>query len=181
MTQLPPSKCSRAAAGIAAIIRGLLIVVLSVMTLLIFANVVLRYVVGSSIPWAEEAARYLMIWLTFLSSGLVMRHGGHISIDYLNQKLPRKAALALNLFNLVLILVCCVVIGYFGVRYAMISQVQVTPSLRIPFGLVYLGIPLGLGLMALLIVLDFQQMVEGIWFADPDTPVDEAIPGVHQL
>lgn len=172
---------SRVAEWIAGIIRYLVIGVLGLMTVLIFANVVLRYAVGSSIPWAEEAARYLMIWLTFLSSGAVMRQGGHISIDYLNRKLPPRIALLINLFNLVLILVCCVVLCYFGVRYAWMTQVQVTPTLRIPFGLVYLGIPLGLGLMAILVVLDFGRLLRGNWFPDPDASADESIPGRAQL
>ncbi|WP_300732185.1 TRAP transporter small permease [Pseudomonas sp.] len=171
---------SRLAERIAGVIRYLVIGVLGLMTVLIFANVVLRYAVGSSLPWAEETARYLMIWLTFLSSGVVMRQGGHICIDYLNRKLPERVARWFNLFNLALILVCCAVLSYYGVRYAWMTQVQVTPTLRIPFGLVYLGIPLGMGLMATLIVLDFGRLLRGNWFPDPDASADEPLPGRAQ-
>ena len=45
--------------------RVLLMALLALMSVLVFANVVLRYTTGDSIVWAEELSRYLMIWLTF--------------------------------------------------------------------------------------------------------------------
>ena len=32
-----------------------------------------------------------MIWLTFLGAGLVLRYGGHIGIDTLQERFPRHA------------------------------------------------------------------------------------------
>jgi TRAP-type transport system small permease protein len=47
-------------------VRWILVVLLTIMSIVIFANVALRYLSGSSIVWAEEVARYAMVWLTFL-------------------------------------------------------------------------------------------------------------------
>jgi TRAP-type C4-dicarboxylate transport system permease small subunit len=55
--------------------RWLLILILAVMSVIIFANVSLRYTTSQSIEWAEEVARHLMIWLTFLGCGPVLRYG----------------------------------------------------------------------------------------------------------
>src|SRR5450830_1767416 len=55
--------------------RWVLILLLLVMACIVFANVVLRYTTGDSIVWAEEVARHLMIWGTFLGAGLVLRLG----------------------------------------------------------------------------------------------------------
>ena len=43
---------------------------------MVFANVALRFLTDHSILWVEEVSRYLMIWLTFLGAGLVLRYGG---------------------------------------------------------------------------------------------------------
>jgi len=43
-------------------------VILPVMCVIMFINTIGRYTQTLSIPWAEEAARYLMIWLVFLAS-----------------------------------------------------------------------------------------------------------------
>ncbi|MGH8859038.1 MAG: TRAP transporter small permease, partial [Polaromonas sp.] len=63
--------------------RWVLIVMLATMALIIFTNVCLRYLTSESIEWAEEVARHLMIWLTFLGCGPVLRYGGHIAVDNL--------------------------------------------------------------------------------------------------
>ena len=38
--------------------------------LVLFANVVLRYVFSASTSWAEELIRYLMIWITFIGGSI---------------------------------------------------------------------------------------------------------------
>ena len=50
--------------------RWLLILLLLAMACIVFANVVLRYTTGDSIVWAEEVARHMMIWVTFLGAGV---------------------------------------------------------------------------------------------------------------
>ena len=77
--------------------RWALIVLLAAMTVIIFTNVALRYLTHESIEWAEEVARHLMIWLTFVGAGPVLRHGGHIAIDNLQDALPRAAAVGLRI------------------------------------------------------------------------------------
>ena len=76
--------------------RGALVLLLAAMAIVIFANVVLRYTTSQSIEWAEEVARYLMVWLTFLGAGPVLRYGGHIAVENLQDSLPPRAALALR-------------------------------------------------------------------------------------
>ena len=64
--------------------RGVMIALLATMAVIIFANVVLRYSTNQSIEWAEEVARYMMVWLTFLGAGPVLRYGGHIAVENLS-------------------------------------------------------------------------------------------------
>lgn len=87
--------------------RWVLIVLLAVMALIIFANVGLRYLTNESIEWAEEVARHLMIWLTFLGAGPVLRYGGHIAVDNLQDSLPRGLAVALRCVIALLLLGFC--------------------------------------------------------------------------
>ena len=82
--------------GLMRLNRWALIALLAAMAVIIFANVVLRYSTSQSIEWAEEVARYLMVWLTFLGAGPVLRYGGHIAVDNLQDSLPRGAAVALR-------------------------------------------------------------------------------------
>ena len=56
---------------------------LAAMALIVGANIALRYTTNHSLSWSDEAARYLMIWMTFLGAGLALRTGGHVAISNL--------------------------------------------------------------------------------------------------
>src|SRR5512141_3531489 len=74
-----------------AVNRWSVILMLAAMAAMVFANVALRFFTDRSILWVEEASRYTMIWLTFIGAGLVLRYGGHIGIDTLQDAAPRAA------------------------------------------------------------------------------------------
>ncbi|HEY3177878.1 MAG TPA: TRAP transporter small permease [Casimicrobiaceae bacterium] len=126
--------------------RALLIVLLAAMALMVFANVVLRFVTSHSILWVEEVSRYTMIWLTFLGAGLVLRHGGHIGIDTLQSRLPRWAP-KIRATIFLLVLGFCAFMAWIGTRYAMLTWNQTTAVLQIPVGFVYLALPAGFALV----------------------------------
>ena len=44
------------------------VLIMSVMSIMVFVNVVLRYGFNSSLTTSEELSRYLFIWLTFSAS-----------------------------------------------------------------------------------------------------------------
>lgn len=61
---------------------------LAVMVVLVFGNVVLRYVFNSGIVVSEELSRWLMVWLTFLGSVVALRERQHLGVDTLVIMLP---------------------------------------------------------------------------------------------
>jgi TRAP-type C4-dicarboxylate transport system permease small subunit len=132
--------------------RWVVILILAAMALMVFANVALRFLTDHSILWVEEVSRYLMIWLTFLGAGLVLRYGGHIGIDALQEQFPRAGpALRGGIFVMLL--------GFFGfmvwvgTRYAMRTWTQTTPVMEIPVGFVYLAMPIGFALLIVHLLL----------------------------
>jgi TRAP-type transport system small permease protein len=134
---------ARVIAAFLALNRWLLIVILAVMSLIVFANVVLRYSTSYSIEWSEEVARHLLVWLTFLGCGPVLRYGGHIAVENLQDMLPRRAAIAIRAVVAALILLLLGLLLYFGLQYVDRTQYQQTPVTQIPFSYIYLALPLG--------------------------------------
>ena len=126
--------------------RWLLILILAVMSVIIFANVTLRYTTSQSIEWAEEVARHLMIWLTFLGCGPVLRYGGHIAIDNLQDALPAKLAMALRVVIALLITGFCVFCVWTGLDYMDRTQYQITPATQISMAWIYAALPIGMGM-----------------------------------
>jgi TRAP-type transport system small permease protein len=124
-------------------LRWVLIGLLSGMALIVFTNVVLRYATNGSLVWAEEVARYAMVWLTLLGAGPVFRAGGHIAIENLQDALPKP--LAQSLRAAILLAVCGLSIGMviMGLQYMQRAQYQLTPSTQVSFAYVYAAMPVG--------------------------------------
>jgi TRAP-type C4-dicarboxylate transport system permease small subunit len=127
--------------------RWLLILLLLAMACIVFANVVLRYTTGDSIVWAEEVARHLMIWVTFLGAGLVLRFGGHVAIDNLHQAVSTRSARWLRTVVAVGIGIFCLVMTYFSILYVWATRFQTTAATDIPISFIYVAMPVGFLLM----------------------------------
>lgn len=126
---------------------AVVIAILSAMAIVVGANVGLRYFTSQSLPWADEVARYLMIWMTFVGAGLVLRIGGHVAITNFQEVLPGlaqrllRAAIVLGLLGFFAFMV------WVGWQYAQRMQFQRTPALRLPFFYIYLAMPVGFALL----------------------------------
>jgi TRAP-type transport system small permease protein len=123
--------------------RWILILLLGTMALIIFANVALRYLTNQSIEWAEEVARHMMIWVTFLGAGLVLRYGGHVAIDNLQNALPKRLAMVMRLFVALTLLGFFGFMVWYGVLYMERTQFQTTAATQIPFSYIYAAMPVG--------------------------------------
>ncbi|WP_374442370.1 TRAP transporter small permease [Stella sp.] len=129
--------------GILGANRALMILALAAMSVVVFVNVMLRYLTAESVVWAEEVARYLMVWLTCLGIGPLIRMGGHVAIDNLQDALPTPLARAVRVLVAGIVLAFCVFLAWIGWRFAMRTMVQTTPVLEIPFGYVAAAVPVG--------------------------------------
>jgi TRAP-type C4-dicarboxylate transport system permease small subunit len=132
--------------------RAIIVAMLAAMAAMVFANVVLRFTTDHSILWVEEVSRYLMIWLTFVGAGPVLRYGGHIGIDTLQERWPAHAPY-LRAAILVLLMAFFAFMTWIGAVYALRTWAQTTPVLQVPVGAVYLALPIGFGLLLLHLLL----------------------------
>lgn len=123
--------------------RWALILLLAAMAVIIFVNVALRYLTNQSIEWAEEVSRHMMIWLTFLGAGPVLRYGGHIAIENLQDALPRSFAIAIRAFVAVLLFAFFGFMVWYGWLYMGRTMFQLTAATQIPFAYIYAAMPVG--------------------------------------
>lgn len=130
---------------------------LFVMLLIVFANFVSRYVFHSSLPWGEEAARYLMIWATFVAASLGVKKGAHITLDILIVYMSEKNQKRLRAISYILSMIYCVLILFIGVPFIfnLIEKGQVSPALQIPVHFIYASIVIGTILMLIRYILLF--------------------------
>ena len=147
--------------------RWLVIALMGVMAVLVFANVVSRYSFNHSIIWVEELTRYMMVWVGFIGSGLVLRFGAHVAVDVFQDLLPARAAQALRVSIVVILAVTFAAMTWLGFRYVAFAWDQETPVLNWNFGIVYLAIPIGsLLMLAHLLFIAKQYVVARAYQAD---------------
>ena len=132
------------------IVKVVLILFGTVMTILVIMNVILRKVFNSGLSWSEEASRFLFIWVTFLGAILANDaglHGEHMRMDFIVEKftgIPRKIV-EIGAMLIVLVMLGTLFVG--GVEVVQQTWPFLTSALEIPKGAVYLCAPIGFGYM----------------------------------
>lgn len=111
---------------------------LGVMLAVILIQVFFRYVLGNALAWSEEAARFLMLWMTGLMVPAAFRQGGFVAVTLIVEHLPRRAGQVLE----VLFLILTLLILWIGLR---IGWAEVT-GLGGRFAMSALAVPASLDL-----------------------------------
>ena len=64
-----------------------LVILMALAVIIVTAQVVTRYVLKVPLPWSEEIARYLFLWLTWVGASYATKERKHINIDVVYQML----------------------------------------------------------------------------------------------
>lgn len=117
--QLKTELRSKAAGIIDSIIRFLAAIaglLLAIMAIIVSYNVVMRYFVGKPPVWAIETTEYILVFSTFLAAAWVLKQDGHVKIDILVVRLPRKSQHVLNVVVAFLGIVACGLLAWYGIQ-----------------------------------------------------------------
>ncbi|MBQ7759224.1 TRAP transporter small permease [Anaerotignum sp.] len=107
-------------------------------------NVFCRYVLNDSITWAEEAMRFICIWLVFIGSSLTIRIDGHISIDILQSILKNtKVKFVLYVITRIVAASFLVVLLPASIQLVQNMSNSYSSAVGISYSVVYLSFPIG--------------------------------------
>lgn len=120
-----------------------------------FANVVGRYFFNNSIFWAEEIMLYLMVGCVFLGNGPVAWGGRQIRMDVIVAMMPEKVRDALHVVAELVLIVTAIAIIVFSlpVVHQLYNFDQRSQSAELPLYIPQSMIPIGLGIMALMVTI----------------------------
>ena len=116
------------------------------MVVVIMIQVFFRYVLNSALPWPDEVARFLMLWMTGLIAPSAYRWGGFVSIDMLERFLPKIISTLLTLFLLIVSLFVLIIGLELGLKHINVGWIFSSASIKIPFNLISYFINLSLNL-----------------------------------
>ena len=134
-------------------LENLLIVALSALVaVLLFTNVLLRYVFRSPFTWIDEIVIAAFVWMIFLGVSACVRSHQHLRIDVLCRALGHHGNRMLGLVSVAATLVIILAVTLFGYRYAAFVAGNQTPILGISAAWLYVGLPLGMVFAAVHVV-----------------------------
>jgi TRAP-type C4-dicarboxylate transport system permease small subunit len=141
--------------------NGIIVISMVLMVIMVFGNVVLRYVFNSGITISEELARFCFLWLIFVGSVVVMREGGHLGVDTVIARLPRVGKIACVLASNVLILWVCYLFFVGSWRQTVVGWGTLMPATGIPMAFHYAtGLVMGVG-VGLIVLNNTWKILSG--------------------
>jgi TRAP-type C4-dicarboxylate transport system permease small subunit len=146
-------------------------ILLVFMVILIFSNVFMRYVLNSGIPWSEEVSIVIVVWFTFISLALGVKHRLHISLCILPERIsPRTDFVLAKITDLATLF-----LGYTMIRYGWIlvrfTSRSILPATEFPASVMYFPLVLS----GILVVYEGFMNLFGL--DKGDSGLDEKLSG----
>lgn len=123
-------------------------VMLAVMSILSFANVIMRYCFHSALSWSDELCCYCLALSAFYALPCAIRMGSQIRVDTFTNMMPKGVQRILNLITGVIMLAFLGLVfkGSLGIALNAAKINQASPALRIPLAQIYGLMAFGIGL-----------------------------------
>ena len=122
--------------ALAALVSLSLVVLTLLLMLLISVQIVMRYLIGKSIPWSLEVSQILFIWIVFLGAALAVDKKQFATMEILARRLPRWWS---QRVVFLLITAFATAFGWLALRYlGQTAQQQLTMT-GIPSTIIYLA------------------------------------------
>lgn len=93
----------------------------SVMAVLVFANVIARYVFNHSLAFSDEMSTYLFVLMSFMGTAIAARRNAHLGLSILTDRVSPQARTILNMITYGIAAIFCLLVVIFGIQM-VISQ-----------------------------------------------------------
>lgn len=139
------------------VVKKIISVLLMTMTVVLFSQVIARYLMGGGLSWSEELVRYMCVWIIFLGSTCAAKDGSQISVTVLDEMLKGLPKKLLGIIQSILAVVYGVLLTWIGFTALEVAKVQKSPNMMIPMNVVYSVIPIAMIIMLIHLVTVFLQ------------------------
>jgi TRAP-type C4-dicarboxylate transport system permease small subunit len=133
--------------GLERVAEGVIVLLVLGMVVACLAQVVWRYALGDPLTWSEEAARYLLVWTSFLCAWLAWRARSHLGLDILVAQAPASLRRWLDRAVEAAVAGFCLLSIWAGQRMVEVGLMQPSAVLEIPMGYVYAAWPVAAALI----------------------------------
>jgi TRAP-type C4-dicarboxylate transport system permease small subunit len=141
------------------ILEVMIVFFLVLMTILMFAQVLGRFLFKNGLFWAEELSRFTMITMVYLGAGLACKNKDHISVtileEYIKGRLHKIYRVAVSLVSIIFL----IVIVKYGFSVLSVVSSQKSANMQVTMDLIYMIIPIGACIMIFYIIVEIIQIL----------------------
>lgn len=115
-------------------------IILLIMCLIIFLQIIFRFS-GMSLVWTEETARYMFVWIIYLSVSQAVKEKRHLSVDLLPLVLKDRGKVVVRIISNILGFVFFILITYYGIQVirSFIERPQYSQAIHLNMIVPYLA------------------------------------------
>ena len=155
-------------------------VLILISMLVVCYGVTLRYVFGASTVWQLELSTYFLMFAAFVGGAYGLRHGDHVNLSLIVDRLPAKARLYVKLVASILgfvFIAVVAVIAYFLWWETTEAGRTSGTAWNVPLTYPYLIVPLGMTLIALQYLVIVVELIQRIRTGDYAADEGEELEG----
>lgn len=126
---------------------AIIIVLFSILTVILFVNVVTRFGFHYTATWSEQAARYLFVWMTFAGVSLAGKTNSHLQVTVAKMVFGEERVKTVFLIGDIIVVIFGFALAYkiYGVMMKVMATGQVFPAITwLPSWTLYLSGVLGM-------------------------------------
>jgi len=117
-------------------------ILMAALVVVVFAQVVIRYVTYQPLAWTEEMARLIFIWASMIGAAIAARRGTHFAVSIVVNMVPgRGGRMARFLFRIVES-AFYLLLTVSGALITRVAHLQHSASMGFPMSLPYIVIPI---------------------------------------
>jgi len=123
------------------IVENILLVIGTGICLILFTQVICRYI-GASLGWSEEVSRHLLVAITFLGGTAAYKRMSFIGLKGIGHSLGPSIQKIIVVALQIATLGCFCILAWFGAVYTIKAWQHTTASLQIPMSIPFAVIPI---------------------------------------
>lgn len=145
------------------ILEFFLVVLMGTLVINVVWQVLSRFVFKDPSSFTDELATFLLIWVGLAGAAYVKGKNEHLAIDILHTKLSPKSLNKMMIFINFLVIVfsgTVMVIGGVWLVYTRFVLGQLSASIQVPLGYVYMIVPISGLLMSYYAIDDIRHLIK---------------------
>jgi len=123
------------------------------MTSIVVINIISRYFFNFAISWAEEVARYMMVWMVMLGAVMGVRMGMHFRMEMIDHWAGKTSKAVFSWATRTVIILMGLILLRHGLVMVSLTNSQYADATQMPMSWVYVSLPLS-GLLMIFFVVE---------------------------